>query len=163
MEASGAVQILYRIAEGGTQRGTRVIRLPANANAATAPELMQKDRWAMPGCPMTTAALLPTGSGMAMAWVTEFQLRIAGLKAAPEAGKSGTKAGQNHPRFASNSQGESVVIWTEGAMWGKGGELVVQTFDRAGKPLSQPVRQALPLWSYGACTSLPDGRFVVFF
>jgi hypothetical protein len=163
MEASGAVQILYRIAEGGTQRGTRVIRLPANANAATAPELLQKDRWTMPGCPMTTAALVPTASDMTLAWVTEFQLRFGGLKAAPEAGKSGAKAGQNHPRFASNAQGESVVIWTEGAMWGKGGELVVQTFNTAGKAVSQPVRQALPLWSYGACAGLPDGRFVVIF
>jgi hypothetical protein len=163
VDGSGSLQILYRTAEGGSQRGTRLLRLPANATAATAPELVQKDRWNMPGCPMTTASLVPAGPSVTSAWVTEFQLRFGGWKAAPEAGSSGAKAGQNHPRFASNAQGESVLIWTEGAMWGKGGELVVQTFNKGGKAASQPSRQSLPLWSYGACASLPDGRFVVMF
>ena len=48
-------------------------------------------------------------------------------------------------------------------MWGKGGELVSQTFSGTGAPLGKLQRKPLSTWNYGACATLADGRFVLLY
>jgi hypothetical protein len=159
VDASGSLHILYRVAENKSQRGARLIRLPADATARTAAELVHKDRWSMPGCPMTTAALVPDGNSILSAWITEYQVQLRGWTAPTEGGK----VMQNHPRLIRNTAGETLLLWTEGAMWGKGGESVARTFDPKGDPTGSPLRQSLPLWSHAAGAALADGRFAVIY
>ncbi|CAN5893338.1 hypothetical protein BH11VER1_BH11VER1_01400 [soil metagenome] len=163
-DATGALYVLYRTAEQTKQRGARFLRLPPKATGDTAPVLLQQDRWDLKACPMTTAALLPDSGSVEAFWITDFKLQIFGQgleSIAPSSLKS--TAMRNHPRLARKANGETLLIWTEGAMWGKGGELIAQFFSANGKPTGEPLKQPLPTWSYGACATLPDGRFVVLY
>ncbi|MFX5752306.1 hypothetical protein ABTE32_23080, partial [Acinetobacter baumannii] len=49
--------------------------------------------------------------------------------AAPGDGKK-----RKHPAVAANDKGETMLVWTEGTEWNKGGSLLWQVFDAAGKP-----------------------------
>lgn len=161
---TGALYVLYRTAEQTRQRGARLLRLPPKATGETPPTLLTKDQWNLKACPMTTAAWLPAVQGANAFWVTEFKLHLFGKQVESIDLSSITgKAMQNHPRLARNVAGETLLLWTEGSMWGKGGELVSQGFSPNGKPLGTFLRQPLPTWSYGACAALPDGRFVILF
>jgi hypothetical protein len=162
LDDAGALHVLYRTAENGKQRGVRLLTLPAGATAGSKPVVPTTDRWNLAGCPMTTAAWMRSKTGIAASWVTEFKLQFSG-QGLETVRLEGSQAGQNHPRLARNATGHVLVMWAEGSMWGKGGELVTQTFNAAGKPTGPALRQSLPTWSYGACTSLADGRFVVVF
>ncbi len=163
-DATGALYVLYRTAEQTKQRGARVLRLPSKANGETPPVLLTKDQWNLNACPMTTASWLPTAQGANAFWVTEFKLHLFGKEVEGIDLSSVTgKAMQNHPRLARNAAGETLLLWTEGAMWGKGGELVSQCFSPQGKPVGSPKKQPLPTWSYGAVTALPDGRFAILY
>lgn len=163
-DGTGALYLLYRTAEQKKQRGARLLRLPPRANAETQPELLTKDQWNLNACPMTTAAWLPTAQGANAFWVTEFKLHLFGKEVESIDLSSFTgKAMQNHPRLARNAAGETLLLWTEGAMWGKGGELVSQLFSTDGKPSGPTQKQPLPTWSYGAATVLPDGRFAIIY
>lgn len=163
-DATGALYVLYRTAERTSQRGARLLSLPPKATSVTLPVLLKKDRWDLAACPMTTAAWLPTSKGANAIWITEFKINtfgqdLEGTNLSPTSGK----AMQNHPRLARNTAGEMLLLWTEGSMWGKGGELVTQQISVNGKPLGAPQKQPLPTWSYGACAALPDGRFAVIY
>ncbi len=159
-DATGSLQVLYRTAEKSSQRGVRLIRLPVNATAATVPVLLKNDHWNMSACPMTTATLLPGTKETITAWITGFEMQFFGWNPTDIGGK---KAVQNHPRLARNAAGETLLIWTEAAAWGKGGELASQIFSATSAPLGIPQRQPLPTWSYGACATLADGRFAVLY
>lgn len=163
-DTTGALYVLYRTAERTSQRGARLLSLPPKATSNSMPALLKKDRWDLAACPMTTAAWLPTSKGANAIWITEFKINYAGqglegINLSPTT----SKAMQNHPRVARNTAGEMLLLWTEGSMWGKGGELVTQNLSANSKPLSTPQKQPLPTWSYGACAALPDGRFAVIY
>lgn len=161
---TGALFVLYRTAEQGKQRGARLLRLPPKATGETSPVLLTKDQWNLNACPMTTATWLPSAQGADAFWVTEFKLHLFGREVENiDLGSFTGKAMQNHPRLARNTAGETLLLWTEGAMWGKGGELVSQLFSTSGKPAGATQKQPLPAWSYGACTALPDGRFAIIY
>lgn len=161
---TGALYVLYRTAEQTRQRGARLLRLPPKATGETTPTLLTKDQWNLKACPMTTAAWLPTAQGVNAFWVTEFKLHLFGKDVEGIDLSSITgKAMQNHPRMARNTAGETLLLWTEGAMWGKGGEFVSQCFSPDGNPVGTTLRQPLPTWSYGACAALPDGRFAIIY
>ncbi len=158
--ADGSLHVLYRKAENGSQRGARLIRLPAAANLSTTPVVVPLDQWNMPGCPMTTAAFIQEDGGPAPAWVTQYQLRFQSWT--PQIAAQ-SEALRNHPRMARNSAGETLLAWTEGATWGKGGELLAQVFSANGAPQGRPVRQTLSAWQYGACAVLGDGRLALLY
>lgn len=162
IDATGALHVLYRTAQDQTERGARLIRLPADATAGATAGLVQKDVWQMPGCPMTTAALLSHGQGILAAWITEYKVRLRGWTA-QDTQAHGGKATQNHPRLIRNTAGATLLLWTEGAMWGKGGEMVARAFTPQGGAEGSPVRRPLPTWTYAAGAALADGRFVVMY
>lgn len=156
----GSLHVLYRAAENVSQRGARLIHLPADANASTVPVVAPQDQWNMPGCPMTTAAFLQDKAAAVPAWVTQYQLSFQDW--APQLATP-AEAPRNHPRMARNGAGETLLAWTEGATWGKGGELVAQLFSAHGTPQGKPTRRPLFPWQYGACATLADGRLVLLY
>ena len=71
--------------------------------------------------------------------------------------------GSKHPRIAIASSGETLMVWTEGTGWARGGSLAWQLFDPSGKVIGEKVtRSDVPVWSFGAVVS-KAGSFVVLY
>jgi hypothetical protein len=70
--------------------------------------------------------------------------------------------GRKHPAVTINSRGETIMAWTEGMGWARGGSVAWQVYDKEGKPTGQRGRAAgVPVWSLVAVFARPDGQFVV--
>jgi hypothetical protein len=76
----------------------------------------------------------------------------------------GGAKGRKHPRLAVNSRGETLLVWTEGTGWQRGGSIAWQVFDRNGAPIDDKgSAPGLPTWSFGAAATRADGTFTIFY
>lgn len=112
-------------------------------------------------------ALVQGPRGVVAAWDTDEQIYFATLEPgtaaftepqpAPGAGR-----GRKHPALAFNTRGEMLLAWTEGTGWERGGALVWQVFDEAGKPSEQQgrVERGIPVWGLPTAVATNKG-FVI--
>jgi hypothetical protein len=64
--------------------------------------------------------------------------------------------------IAANSRGETMLVWTEGTGWKKGGSLAWQLYDPQGKPAGEKgAEQGIPVWSFAAVVAEKDGSFTI--
>ena len=99
------------------------------------------------------------------AWETGGQVYFADLTranavpvSAPEEGK-----GRKHPRIAIASGGETLMVWTEGTGWARGGSLAWQLYDSNGKVIGEKGAVAsVPAWSFGAVVTKAGGFVVLY-
>jgi hypothetical protein len=64
--------------------------------------------------------------------------------------------------MAANARGQTILAWTEGMGWQKGGSVSWQVFDENGKPIGEIGRaRGVPTWSLVAVFASPDGSFTV--
>ena len=83
----------------------------------------------------------------------------AALVEAPGEGK-----GRKYSRVAISPAGNTLMIWTEGMGWNRGGSLAWQLYDPDGRPLGQKGTAAgAPAWSFGAVVAKPDASFSVIY
>jgi hypothetical protein len=76
----------------------------------------------------------------------------------------GDGRGRKHPVIAANERGETVLVWTEGMGWERGGSLAWQVFDKTGKPTKQRgTADGVPVWSLAAVFARPDGGFTIIY
>jgi hypothetical protein len=117
---------------------------------------------------MSTMALVEGPQGVVAAWDTDGQIYFSRIlpgttefsnpQAAPGAGTE-----RKHPSLAVNSQGETILVWTEGTGWQKGGALAWQLFDKTGKPTDEKGRmdRAIPVWGLPTVVATKEG-FIIF-
>jgi hypothetical protein len=117
---------------------------------------------------MSTYALADAPTGILAAWETDGQVQW--LRMDPATGRRsdlvfapGATEQRKHPVIAANARGETLLAWTEGTGWNKGGGLAWQLFGRDQKPLVQGQGRVgdVPAWSMGAVAVRPDGGFVI--
>lgn len=162
-DGSGHVHLLYRGAIGNTDRGMFLLS-SSDGKTFSGAELQE---WNLRTCPMSTAAIAAGGGRTMIAWQTEDQIFTATVdqrssKTSPPLAAPGTAKGRKHPALALNQRGEYVLAWTEGTGWNRGGTLVWQRYDAAGKPLGEPGRaDGVPVWGTPSAVANPDGTFVV--
>src|SRR5205085_10598651 len=126
-------------------------------------------KWNVRTCPMSSFALAEADGAVLAAWETEGQVYYTRID--PESGKRsettpapGTGKGRKHPAVAGNARGETILVWTEGMGWNKGGSLAWQVFDRDGRPTSEKGRAAgVPTWSLVAVVARPHGGFTLLY
>jgi hypothetical protein len=71
-------------------------------------------------------------------------------------------AKRKHPAIASNESGETIMVWTEGAGWKKGGALAWQIFDKNGNPVgAMGSAQGVPVWGLASVVAETDGSFTI--
>jgi hypothetical protein len=123
--------------------------------------------WAINTCPKTSMAFAQAPDGVVVgAWDTKGQVyytRIAptGKRSAPIAAP-GAAHGRKHPAVAINKKGETLLAWTEGMGWNKGGSVAWQVYDRDGKPTTERGHAGgVPVWSLVAAFVRPDGKFTI--
>ncbi len=71
---------------------------------------------------------------------------------------------RKHPAIATNTRGETILVWIESEGWRKGGSVAWQVFDRSGKPAAEKgVAPGVPVWGLAAVVAEVDGRFTIFY
>ena len=84
-----------------------------------------------------------------------------GLMSQPVAAPGEAK-GRKYPAVVGNARGETLLAWTEGMGWKKGGSLAWQIFDKSGKPAGEGGHaEGVPAWSLIAAFTRSDGGFTV--
>jgi hypothetical protein len=108
-----------------------------------------------------------TGVTTLAAWETGGQVfygKVSGAAVTKAIAAPGEVKWRKHPRLAMNARGETILLWTEGTGWQRGGSLAWQVFDRDGSPIgARGSVPGVPAWSFGAVTVRQDGNFLIFY
>jgi hypothetical protein len=117
---------------------------------------------------MSSASFAESAGGVLGAWETNGQVYYARIDAATggiSAPIAAPGAGEDrkHPAVAVNARGETILVWTEGTGWNKGGALAWQVFDSAGRPTAERgrVEGGIPAWGLATVYARPDGGFTI--
>jgi hypothetical protein len=162
----GRVLIVFRSATAMVNRDIHVL---ISKDFGKTFKIETVDPWTVGKCVMSTAAFAQDGRNVLAAWETKEQVRFAifndkGLMTEPFTMPDQATV-QKHPSVAINGRGESVVAWTEGTGWNKGGSLVWQKFDSKCRPISSETGrvEGLRPWSVPAVVAVDDGSFRIAF
>jgi len=162
--SGGNCSILYRAAN----ERTRDMILLSSADHGVEFRAATLSQWATRMCPMSTSSLWRGASTLVAA--TETRGRISVCKIDPVTLKvegielPDSTESQRHPVVVGNRKGETLVAWTEGVTWGKGGSFKWQLFDPDGKPSEVRGRsEGVPAWSLISACEDADDSFRIFF
>lgn len=117
---------------------------------------------------MSTMTLVQGPTGVAAAWDTDGQIYFTTIKSGTTAftqpqSAPGTGKDRKHPALAVNTQGDMLLVWTEGTAWQKGGALAWQVFDKTGKPTAEKGRmdRAIPVWGLPTVVATEGGFTII--
>ena len=165
-DSRGAVYVLYRAA---TDFVDRDMYLLSSTDRGRNFRGLRLHPWKLDTCPMSSAVLAEAGARVLAAWETAGQVYYTGVNPsasgpvnpipAPGEGK-----GRKHPTIAGNRAGETILVWTEGMGWKKGGSLVWQVFDRDGNPTGQKgTADGVPVWSLPSVVASQGEGFTIIY
>jgi hypothetical protein len=166
VDSKGAVQLLYRSASGGTRD---MYLLTSNDQARSFQDrFVSVQKWSINSCPMSSQTFAEGPDRVIAAWQTEEQVYFASLKPGsnepePPQAAPGSGPKRKHPAVAVNGKGAMLLAWTEGTEWNKGGALVWQMYDAAGKPTADQGRidGGIPVWGLPTVVATPEGGFLI--
>ncbi len=132
----GTLYLLYRAATGGVERGMYLLSSEDHAGHFRGASIHP---WRAETCPMSSATMAEAGPGVLAAWETRGQVYFSRVdpqthEASPPIAPPGGRGDRKHPAVAGNARGETILVWTEGTGWQKGGSLAWQVFDRVRAP-----------------------------
>jgi hypothetical protein len=164
--ADGSLYLLYREARRGLERGATILASHDHAASFTA---IYTHPWTITTCPMSSAWLGPGRDQTLAAWETAGHVWFARVSPRsddvekPLTPRLGAGA-QKHPVAVQNASGETLLVWTEGTGWMKGGAVAWQLYDTAGKPTNTAGRRkGVPTWSLATAIAHPNGSFEIIY
>jgi hypothetical protein len=164
-DSRGSVYILYRAATASVDRD--MVLLTSRDRGASF-QGTRLHRWKLNACPMSSESFAESRAGVLAAWETRGQVYYATIdpgtmQATRIVGAPGAGDNRKHPAVAGNAHGATLLAWTEGTGWQKGGSLAWQLFDGAGQPMEEKGRLegAVPVWGLATAVARPDGGFTV--
>lgn len=164
-DGRGNFYFLYRAALATVNRDMYLI---ASRDHGAQFEAKDLERWTVNACPMSSESLVEGPNGVLAAWETKGQVRFATinpktLRISHPVTPAGQSDDRKHPVLASNDRGETILVWTEGTGWQRGGDLAWQIYDGSGRPLGKPgrIEGGVPVWGLAAVVAGPAGRFVI--
>jgi hypothetical protein len=165
VDSRGTVYNLYRAAMANVDRDMFLL---TSRNGGESFQGANIHRWKVNSCPMSSMSFAESAAGVAAAWETEGQVCFASidpntLKMRAPIAAPGAGTNRKHPALAINARGETLLVWTEGTGWQKGGDLAWQLFDAEGRPTAERgrVAGAIPVWGLAAVVARPDGGFTL--
>lgn len=163
-DAKGAVYILYRAATDVVNRDEILL---ASYDQGKSFKSLLADPWKVGTCPMSSASISQAAPNRVLGtWETAGQVHFAIIEneKVSRITPSGGAGKGKHPVAVANKNGDTLLVWTEGTGWQRGGAVAWQLFDKSGKPLDERGRQeGVPVWSFAAAYAKPDGSFVVLY
>lgn len=157
--SSGELLTLYRAARSMNQRD---VVLMTSRDGGASFQHRDVGPWAVNMCPMSSASVISAGAKTRAAWEAEGKIFTSLLDATSDAiPVSDDKA--RHPALAINSKGETLVSWSIGTGWQKGGQLGWLVLDSSGKPTSnRGVKPGVPVWGLTAAYAEGDSFVVLY-
>jgi hypothetical protein len=165
-EPSNAVFVLYRSA--ATPANRDIYLLESNDRGVTF-RGSRVQGWQIGTCPMSSMSLVSSNGHVLAAWETAGQVYWGDVDGRssevptpiPAPGDGSTR---KNPRLALNARTNSLLVWTEGTAWARGGSLAWQVFDPAGTAIGPRGRaDGVPTWSFAAAVERPDGGYVILY
>jgi hypothetical protein len=169
VDQTGAVYLLYRTATKMTERGMYMLVSQDRGQRFRGQRL---DDWTLTTCPMSSVTITQAGTKAAQpiaAWENNGQVQFAALdvKLAQKPASVSAPAAtgkRKHPAIAINARGETLLVWTEGTGWKRGGSLAWQLYDRDGKPTAEKgTAEGVPVWGLATAVALPNGEFQIIY
>jgi hypothetical protein len=160
----GSLYVLYRSARDVVHRDTYLLTSRDRGTAFATDRLQE---WNIGACPMSTFALSDAPSGVLAAWETAGQVQWLRIDATSGRRSSmvvapGSATGRKHPAVAGNRDGDTILVWTEGTGWNRGGALAWQVYGKDDRPTGASGRvDGVPAWSMAGVAARPDGTFVI--
>lgn len=155
----GELLTLYRAARSPGQRD---ITLMTSRDGGVTFEHRNVGPWAIQACPMSSASVVAAGRKTRAAWEAEGKVYTALLDESSAAlAVSEDKA--RHPALAVNARGETLITWSVGTGWQRGGQLGWLVLDAAGKATGERgMKPGVPVWGFSAAYAEGD-RFVILY
>ena len=163
-DGDGSVYVLYRTA---TEMVHRDVYLLVSKDAGETFTGRRVDKWNIEACPMTSMAFAKAPVGLLAAWQTEEQVYYAPIdpttsRTSEPIPATGSGKVRKYPTVAVDAKGQTMLVWTEGTSWGKGGSLAWQVYSIDGEPTEEKGSVPdLPAWSFGAVFARPAGGFTI--
>jgi hypothetical protein len=165
-DEGGALFLLYRTATTMTERGMFLLTSTDRGKSFTGRRV---DNWHLTTCPMSSVTVTD-GKQPRAAWENSGQVFFADLNRISTGDASdlirtaapGATGNRKHPAIATNARGASILVWTEGTGWKKGGSLAWQVFDRNGKPTAEKgAAPDVPVWGLATVVAEADRNFTI--
>jgi hypothetical protein len=163
-DRKGTVYLLYRSAAEKVHRDAYLLVSRDHGASFRAEDLSP---WEINACPMSSFVFAEGGGNVLAGWETNGQVSF--VRVDPASGRHGEPipapgpvGGRKHPAVAANDRGESILVWTDGMGWSRGGGLSWQVFGQDGRPTAERGKApGVPVWSLVAVFARPDGGFTV--
>jgi hypothetical protein len=165
VDQAGVVYLLYRTATKMTERGMYML---VSQDRGVRFRGQRLDDWTLTTCPMSSVVMTNAENPLA-AWENNGQVHFAALDAKlaqrpASITAPATTGKRKHPAIAVNARGETLLVWTEGTGWKRGGSLAWQLYDRAGKSLAEKgTAEGVPVWGLATAVALPNGEFQIIY
>ena len=164
----GNLAVLYRGASAIDQRPATL--LGSRDHGATF-SVWLREPWNVGQCPMSSASLnLDEATGVLAAWELGGQVhwqRVAfadaGHTIEPKPGVIRAESATKHPAVAVNSRGETLIAWTVGTGWQRGGSLAWQIVDAQQVIVREGKSAGVPVWGSLTAVAEADGSFVIWY
>ncbi|MBS1806653.1 MAG: hypothetical protein JST84_00510 [Acidobacteria bacterium] len=165
-DQQGRVHLLYRAARENVNRDMYLLSSDNHGQSFSGTLL---DKWKLDVCPMSSATFADGANELLAAWETQGQVYFAALDLkkpqsifpVPATGIAGKS---KHPVIATNARKETMLVWTAGTGWKKGGSLAWQRYDANGKPIDPKSEMSgIPVWSFAAVVTEKDGSFTIIY
>jgi hypothetical protein len=160
----GTLCIFYRAAGQNTHRDMTLLVSADRGDTFSSKTL---GPWELNACPMSTAYLSEGGNHVLAAWEKAGQIYFNSIdpvtfeSSAPIAAP-GDSNKRKHPAIARNTNGQALMVWTEGTGWSKGGSLAWQLFDNDGTPVGSGGQAAgVPVWGLPSVFADQNRNFTV--
>lgn len=166
LAAGRHVYLLYRAATANVERGM-VLLISSDRGVHFTGDHLQ--RWHLNACPMSSAAFAHYSGGVLAAWETKGQVYFSRIDPATQrpsvpVGAPGPDRSRQHPAVAGQSDGDTILVWTEGTGWLRGGSLAWQVYGRTGHPTPERGRLAgaVPVWSLPTVVPNAGGFLIIY-
>jgi hypothetical protein len=167
VDDAGALHLIYRTATNLTERGMYLL---TSRDKGLSFKGRRIDNWHLSSCPMSSATMTADSDRRPVAaWENNGQVFFGtldqsmskGPAAIPASGETGKR---KHPTIATNAAGETILVWTEGTGWKRGGTLAWQVFDRSGKPAAEKgTAPGVPVWGLATVVTEDGGDFTIIY
>ena len=167
VDRDGKVYVFYRAA---TEKIYRDMYLLTSADKGATFRSEKVHPWNLNACPMSSSSMTQVRTGVEAAWETKEQIYFADFRpdgsrlTPPLSAPSGGNGPRKHPVVVANANGQTLLAWTEGTGWSRGGSVAWQVYGPDGPlPALQGRQPGVPVWGLLTAFARPDGGFTLLY